>query len=117
MATTTTQATEQPITPPNPTPDNLVGTVDPTPLPLDGLDTIYQEKNQVISDGGISTVAFVEAITAPLRTNLKGNRIRSKIQNGLKLSFYDKNSFVPTLSNINGSTGTLTEISRNMDGN
>jgi len=91
------------------------GSVDP--LPTNGIDTIYQEKNQVISDAGISVPAFIEQITSPLKTNLKGNKIREKIQLGLKLSHFDGNSFVPSLANVNGSTGTLTDISRNMEEN
>jgi len=92
-----------------------VGAVEP--LPANGIDTIYQEKNQTISDAGISVVGFIDQITAPVKSNLKGNKIREKIQLGLKLSHFDGNSFVPSLANVNGSTGTLTDISRNMDAN
>jgi len=91
------------------------GSVDP--LPSNGIDTIYQEKNQTITEGGIDVVEFVDKICSPIKTGLKGNKIREKIQNGLKLSFFDGNSFVPSLANVNGGSGTLTEISRNMDKN
>jgi hypothetical protein len=65
---------------------NIVGNPTPVTLPVDGINTIYQEKGQTLSETNFKITEFVDEISSPLRSGLIGSRILEKIQHGVRLA-------------------------------